>query len=96
MAELGSFDATNVAPREAFDPLPPGDYKAMIEGSDVKPTKKGDGYMLKLQWLVLDGQYSGRKIFQNINLANPNPKAVEIGQQELSAVCHGCGAQGRR
>lgn len=91
MANIGEFDSTNVPPREASDPIPPGEYKAMIEESDVKPTKKNDGYVLKLTWLVLEGPYSARKIFQNINLDNPNSKAVEIGQQELSAVCHGCG-----
>lgn len=91
MANIGQFDATNVKPAEAFDPLPPGEYKAMVVDSDVKETKAQNGNYLKLRWQILEGEFSNRVVFQNLNLDNPEPKAVEIAQRELSAICHAVG-----
>lgn len=87
----GTFDANTVAPQETFDPIPTGWYKAMVTDSALKNTKAGTGQYLKLEWQVLEGEHQGRKVFDNINLANPNPKASEIGQRQLSAVCHATG-----
>lgn len=51
------------------------------------PTKAGDGSYLKLTFKVIEGEYINRLIWSNLNLDNPNPKAVEIAQRELSALC---------
>jgi len=32
---------------------------------------------------ILDGQHKGRKIFDQLNLVNPNPTTVEIAQRTL-------------
>jgi hypothetical protein len=40
---------------------------------------------------ILDGPYKGRKIFDQLNLVNPNPTTVEIAQRTLSAICHATG-----
>ena len=40
---------------------------------------------------VLEGEYQGRKLFDRLNLVNPNPTAVEIAQRTLSAICHATG-----
>lgn len=90
MANLGHFDATSVAPREDFAPLPPGEYVAQITDSEMKPTSKG-GQRLELTFEVIDGPAKGRKVWANLNLDNPNPRAVEIAQRELSAICHAVG-----
>ena len=45
-------------------------------------------------WLLLDilvGEHKGRKIFDQLNLVNPNPTTVEIAQRTLSAICHATG-----
>lgn len=90
MATL-SFDATSVAPADDFSPLPPGDYTAVITESEMKPTKRGDGSFLALTFEITEGPSKGRKVWTNLNLRNPNPKAVEIAQRELSAICHATG-----
>ena len=87
MGQIGDFDAEQHKPLESYDPLPPGWYPAMIVASSVEKTKAGDGYYAKFEFEVVGGEYQGRKVFTNINLANPNPKAVEIGQRELSSLC---------
>lgn len=47
--------------------------------------------MLKLTWEILDGQFTGRKIWDRVNIVNANPKAEEIGQRQLSTLCHAVG-----
>lgn len=83
-----NFDATQVAPAAAFDPLPSDKYVAAITASEVKPTKAGTGSYLQLEFTVLDGEYKGRKVWDRLNLNNPNAQAVSIARSQLSAICH--------
>ncbi len=87
MAQL-NFDARQVAPAAALDPIPSGWYNAQIVGSEMKPTSAGDGAFLAMELQVLDGPYAGRKVFDRLNLQNKNPVAVEIAYKQLSAICH--------
>ena len=83
------FDATTVDPNTAFEPVPAGTYTVMIIASEMKDTQAGDGQYLKLEFKILDeGEFNGRKIWTNLNLVNPNEKAVEIAQKELSGIMH--------
>jgi len=92
MAQLpNQFDANTINPNTAFEPLPAGWYNVMITDSEMKQTKAGTGYYLQLTLQVLDGQYANRKLFERLNLVNPNPTAQEIAQQTLSAICHATG-----
>jgi hypothetical protein len=88
MANIGNFDPTTVAPREDFSPIPSGEYQAQIVESDVKPTKRNDGHYAELTFELTAGEHKGRRVWARLNLDNPNPKAVEIAQRELSAICH--------
>lgn len=92
MASLnGTFDATQVAPSQAFEVLPPGKYKVQITDSDMRPTKTGDGQYLWLEMEILEGEFQSRKLWDRLNLVNPNQQAVEIAQRQLSALCHATG-----
>lgn len=86
-----NFNAASVAPQQSFEPLPAGDYIAQITESSIKPTKSGTGMVLNLTWTILDGQYTNRKVFDRVNVANQNPEAERIGQSQLSAICHAIG-----
>jgi hypothetical protein len=88
---LLNFDATQVEPTQAFEPLPAGTYAAFITESDFTPTKNGLGSYLKLKFQIIEGEYTGRVLFTNLNLDNPNKTAVEIAQRDLSAICHAVG-----
>lgn len=87
MAQL-NFDASTVAPQQPMEALPAGWYKAAMEKSDMEPTNDGTGMILKTEFVILEGPFKGRKIFENFNMQNKNPQAVEIAQQALSALCH--------
>lgn len=85
-----NFDANNVEPSKGFDVLPAGEYTAIIESSELKPTQKGGKY-LSLSFQIIDGVFQGRKLWNNLNIINDNPKAVEIAKADLSAICRAVG-----
>ena len=86
-----SFDATSVEPTTAYELLPAGKYRAQIVESEMRVTRNGMGQFLWLMLDILEGEQKGRKIFDQLNLVNPNPTTVEIAQRTLSAICHATG-----
>ena len=91
MADLGGvFNANDVKP-SSFDVLPASEYEAIIVNSEKKTTSKGDGNYLNLELQILNGPFQNRKIFDKLNLVNPNPQAVEIARGTLSAICRAVG-----
>ena len=86
-----SFDATGVEPTTAYEVLPAGKYRAQIVESEMRVTRNGMGQFLWLMFDILEGEHKGRKIFDQLNLVNPNPTTVEIAQRTLSAICHATG-----
>lgn len=87
MASLSGFNAAEVEPSRAMEPLPAGWYLATIIDSETKPTKAGTGSYLSLIFEILDGPHKSRKLYANLNLENPSEKAVQIARAELSAIC---------
>ena len=84
MANL-SFNAANVSPSVVYAPLPAGDYQAIITESETKATKDGQGQYLQLKLQIQGGEFSGRVLFDRLNLWNNNQQAQEIAQRALSA-----------
>jgi hypothetical protein len=62
-----------------------------IVGSKIKPTSRGDGQYLELEMQVLNGPCQNRKVWDRINLHNPNAKAVKIARGKLSSLCRAIG-----
>lgn len=83
-----SFDATQVAPAASSDPIPAGNYAAMITESEIKPLKSGNGTAVRLTFQILDGEFKNRKVWANLNIQHTNATAQAIAQQQLSAICH--------
>lgn len=91
-----NFNAQTVAPQEnSFDMIPNGWYRQVVEKAELKPTKAGTGsyisLQVRIQGQVDTGEHANRVVFGNINYTNPNPEAQEIGQRQLSALCHAIG-----
>lgn len=91
MANLNGFNANAVEPNADFDPIPAGKYVAVITGSEMKPTKAGNGSFLELTFQVVEGEFKGRLLWARLNLDNPNPLTVKIARGELSALCRAVG-----
>ncbi len=79
--------STNKEGLDDYTALPAGDVIAKITKSSYKQTKKKDGHYLQLIWKVDHGAHKGRTIFDNLNLDNPNPIAVEIANKCLNSIC---------
>jgi len=75
-------------------PLPSGDYVVAITRSEIKQTKAKNGHYLAIGMKVLQGPHAGRMLFENLNLDNPNPIAVEIADKTLNSICKACGKAG--
>jgi hypothetical protein len=86
-----AFDASTITPDAPREVLPDGDYPVIIEASEWKATKAGTGQFLELTLQVIEGPQKGRKVWDRLNLSNPNTQAVEIAQRTLSAICHATG-----
>lgn len=82
------FDANSVAPDMGFEVLPAGWYQAMIDDSEMRPTKDETGAYLQLRFSVISGHFAGKKVFTRLNLKNANPVAQEIAYKQLSSICH--------
>ncbi len=91
MADLHGFDANQVEPRTAMDPIPAGKYLAMITASEMKANKSGTGQFLELTFTILEGEQKNRLLWARLNLIHPHPVAGKLAQAELSAVCRAVG-----
>jgi len=90
MPNLQGFDANAVEPVPSFDPIPAGQYVAMIVASEEKTSQKGFRYVV-LEFEVLDGPYKGRKLWVNLNLYHTDPEAVKFARAELASICKAIG-----
>lgn len=91
MAKLSEvFNASEVPERTEFEPVPPGQYSTMIVASEIKQTKKG-GEMIVLELEIQDGEHSGRKLFERLNIKNDNQKAVDMAFRTLAEIVKAVG-----
>jgi hypothetical protein len=88
--DFDAVEPTDFAPR-TFEALPFGDYTAMITDTVLKDTKSGTGQYIALTMEIIDGSYSGRKIWDNLNVKNANPTAEKIAQASLTRYFQSCG-----
>jgi Protein of unknown function (DUF669) len=77
-----------------FECIPVGWYPAQIIETDVRHANNGNGTYLLATFEITEGDYHGRKIFQNITLQNDNQQAVEIGARLLKDIYEAVGHAG--
>lgn len=75
----------------SFEPLPAGWYTATVNGAELKDTKAGTGQYISVAYAITGPTHQGRTVFGNLNIKNPNPKAEEIGRQDLGAIMRAIG-----
>ena len=87
MAEMPQgFDASKEE-KAAYTPLPAGLYVVAVVDSKRKPNSKGTGVYLEFVLEVLDGPYQGRRLWDRLNVENPNEMAVRIARAQLASLC---------
>lgn len=85
------FDASQVPPAQPLKALPEGWYKVVMTKDETKPGKNQGAEVTTVELTVAEGEYQGRKVYERLNLVNPNQQAVEIAWQTLSAICRAIG-----
>ena len=85
------FDASTVRPMDDYTVVPPNKYPCLIEKSEIKENKARTGHFIEVTLAILDGEFKGRKIWDRINIDNPNRTAVEIATRVLSALVQAAG-----
>jgi len=89
---MTGFDANQVEPMGSREIITAGNYLAIITGALKKQTKAKTGHYLAVEFTILtEGQFKGRKLWNNLNLDNPNQTAVNIARAELSSICRATG-----
>ena len=84
------FDASTVE-TPSRDPLPAGEYVAIVTDSAMKDNSARTGQYLALTFQVIEGEYEGRFVWANLNLVHPSEKAVQIARADLAALCKAVG-----
>ncbi len=90
LPETFSADALPVSDRN-FEPLPAGWYTCVVNGAEIKNTKAGTGQYIAVRYDITGPSHQGRVVFGNLNIKNPNPKAEEIGRQQLGELMRAIG-----
>ena len=93
MAMLGTPFITDELPSGggSYEILPAGWYTAAIAGAEIKQTKSGTGRYIAVRYDITGPTHQGRVVFSNLNIENANPKAEEIGRQQLRALMESVG-----
>ena len=88
-----SFDLNDlpIGNTGSFEPLPAGWYTATINQAELKDTKAKNGQYIKLRYDITGPTHQGRVVFGNLNIKNANPKAEEIGRQQLGEIMRAIG-----
>jgi len=64
--DLG-YDLKDV--KDSFEPLPEGQYMCRIDKCTLTQSSTGKP-MLKMEWVVIDGEFEGRRIFDNVVISD--------------------------
>jgi len=88
-----TFDIGGIEPYvSGGEPLPTGTYAMKITDMQVKGNNGDTGSNLALEYTVLEGEFKGRKFFENLNLWHKtSSSAVEIAYKQLSSIGHALG-----
>jgi hypothetical protein len=94
LSSIGLSLANVESTASQFDALPKGTYDATIDNVELRTTKAGTGQFLSVELTVVGPTHANRKLWANLNIQNPNPKAQEIGLAQLKGVFDACGLVG--
>lgn len=88
---MSYFDTKEEKVLDDFDNIPAGTYRVIVMDAEEKDTKAGNGKYVSTTLEVTSGKQSGRKIFVNHNIVNPNNQAQEIGRSNFAKFVTACG-----
>jgi len=73
-----------------FDPLPRDKYIAFIANIGVVPSKAGH-QMVKIEFVIAEGNYRGRKVFGNYCINHPSDTPKNIARARIKDIARAIG-----
>lgn len=71
--------------------IPPGQYQAVIVGSELKDTSAKTGKFLALTVVITQGPHANTEFIERLNIINPNDVAVKIAYDTLAEISKATG-----
>lgn len=87
------IDLSGVPESDSYALIPVGEYPMQCIGVELKPTNAG-GKRIAAKFEVTEGQYAGRKVFENFNIQHSNHQTVEIALKGIKQWVKSCGGTG--
>lgn len=87
------IDLAGVPEGASYELIPPGDYPMQCIGVELKSTNAG-GKRIAAKFEVTEGEYAGRKVFENFNIQHSNHQTVEIALKGIKQWVKACGGTG--
>lgn len=87
---LINFNASEVEVTSR-EPIPRGTYEAVVVGSEIRPTKAGNGSGVNLTFEIVSGEHKGRRVFNWLTISHTNADAQRIGHEQLASLCKAVG-----
>jgi hypothetical protein len=82
-----NVNTENLGEEGDFDALPTNDYVAIMENSsDEKPNSKGTGSVQSVLWQIIEGNFKGRKLYENFNVRNENIGSVTQALRSINGI----------
>jgi len=76
---------------DGFSLIPDGEFEFIVEKAELKQTKAKTGHYLNFTYSIVGDKYENRKVFDLINIDNPNEIAQRIGRGRLHKLAEACG-----
>ncbi|MGL4296918.1 MAG: DUF669 domain-containing protein [Aestuariivirga sp.] len=93
MATL-NLNTADLPEPSSVEPVPAGEYLVEITESDAVANSKNTGELLKLTMRIIDGDFIGQMIWDNISYRHENPKVEDIGKKQINSICRAIGFDG--
>lgn len=91
MAQLPqAANTADNASQGGFEVIPEGEYLAQLTKSEWRDTKNKQGKYIYMEFTVLEGEHTGRILFERLNLINNNDIAVRIANETMNKICSAC------
>lgn len=89
---LGGYDE-NTVEVNSFEELGAGEYKAIIEDTELKESKAGNQYV-SCKLVITEGPQEGRVHFENLNIGHPDSTVVEMAHKTIKSMSTAMGITG--
>lgn len=91
MSDLNFTFSDAPVTEDQYSPIPAGEYPLAINKVQRRQSKRGTGDMLNIEFVVTDGQYEGRRIYQNFLLWHTDSEIQKRHENDLKRILHGAG-----